>query len=78
MHLMLGGRVARLRGGRRRVLSAINVDAARLGGLYARLGPLVCVGPQATRQQWAVQDKVWARASTGPLPSPGSSPSVMP
>jgi hypothetical protein len=30
---MLGGRVARWRGGRRRVLSAINVEAARLGGL---------------------------------------------
>jgi hypothetical protein len=38
---MLGGLVARWRGGRRCVLSAINAQAARLGGLYARLGPLV-------------------------------------
>jgi hypothetical protein len=38
---MLGGRVARWRGGRRRVLSVINAEAARLGGPYARLGPLV-------------------------------------
>jgi hypothetical protein len=40
-HLLLGGCVARWRGGRRRVLSAINAEAARLGGLYARLGPMV-------------------------------------
>jgi hypothetical protein len=39
-HLLLGGRVTRWRGGRRRVLSAINAEAAQLGGLYARLGPL--------------------------------------
>jgi hypothetical protein len=38
---MLGGCVACWRGGRRHVLSAINVEAAWLGGLYARLGPLV-------------------------------------
>ena len=46
---MLGGRVARWRGGRRRVLSAINAEAARLGGLYARLGPLVYVSGHKPR-----------------------------
>jgi hypothetical protein len=40
---MLGGRVARQRGGRRRVLSAINAEAAWLYGPYVRLGPLAYV-----------------------------------
>jgi hypothetical protein len=46
---MLGGRVACWRGGKRRVLSAINAEAARLGGLYARLGPLVYVSGHKPR-----------------------------
>jgi hypothetical protein len=37
------GHIARQRGGRRRVLSAINAEAARLYGHYARLGPLAYV-----------------------------------
>jgi hypothetical protein len=43
MHLMSRGLVARLRGGRRRVLSAINAEAAQLCGPYVRLGPLAYV-----------------------------------
>jgi hypothetical protein len=40
---MLRGHVARQRGGRRRVLSAINAEAAQLYGPYVRLGPLAYV-----------------------------------
>jgi hypothetical protein len=40
---MLRGHVARQRGGRRRVLSAINARVARLYGPYVRLGPLAYV-----------------------------------
>jgi hypothetical protein len=40
---MLRGRVARQRGGRRHVLSAINAKIARLYGPYVRLGPLAYV-----------------------------------
>jgi hypothetical protein len=40
---MLRGHVARQRGGRRRVLSTINVEATRLYGPYVRLGPLAYV-----------------------------------
>jgi hypothetical protein len=40
---MLRGHIARQRGGRRRVLSAINVEATRLYGPYVRLGPLAYV-----------------------------------
>jgi hypothetical protein len=40
---MLREHVARLRGGRRRVLSAINAEATRLYEPYVRLGPLVYV-----------------------------------
>jgi hypothetical protein len=40
---MLRGHVARQRGGRRRVLSAINAEAARLYGPYVRLDPLAYV-----------------------------------
>jgi hypothetical protein len=42
-HLMSRGLVACLRSGRRRVLSAINAEAARLYGPYVRLGPLAYV-----------------------------------
>jgi hypothetical protein len=42
-HLMSRGLVACLRGGRRRVLSAINAEAAQLYGPYVRLGPLAYV-----------------------------------
>jgi hypothetical protein len=37
------GHIARQHGGRRRVLSAINAEAARLYGPYTRLGPLAYV-----------------------------------
>jgi hypothetical protein len=40
---MLRGRVARQRGGRRRVLSAINAKAAQPYGPYVRLDPLAFV-----------------------------------
>jgi hypothetical protein len=40
---MMRGRVARQRGGRQRVLSAINAKIARLYGPYVRLGPLAYV-----------------------------------
>jgi hypothetical protein len=40
---MLRGHVARQRGGGRRVLSAINAEAARLYGPYVRLGSLAYV-----------------------------------
>jgi hypothetical protein len=40
---MLRGRVARQRGGRRRILSTINAKAAQLYGSYVRLGPLAYV-----------------------------------
>jgi hypothetical protein len=42
-HLMSRGLVACLRGGRRRVLSAINAEAARLYGPYVRLALLAYV-----------------------------------
>jgi hypothetical protein len=40
---MLRGRIARQRGGRRCILSAINAEAARLYGPYVRLSPLAYV-----------------------------------
>jgi hypothetical protein len=40
---MLRGHVARQRGGRCRVLSAINAKVARLYGPYVRLSPLAYV-----------------------------------
>jgi hypothetical protein len=40
---MLRGHVARQRGGRRRVLFAINAEVARLYGPYVRLSPLAYV-----------------------------------
>jgi hypothetical protein len=42
-HLMSRGLVACLCGGRRHVLSSINVVAAQLYGPYVRLGPLAYV-----------------------------------
>jgi hypothetical protein len=64
---MLGGRVACWRGGRRRVLSAINAEAARLGRLYARFGLLVYVlGHKPRGSSGRSKDKVWTRVSTGP------------
>jgi hypothetical protein len=62
---MLGGRVARWHGGRRRVLSVMNVEAARLGRLYARLGPLVYVSghkPHDSRGQ--------CKTRSGHVPAP--------
>jgi hypothetical protein len=46
---MLRGHVARQRGGRHRVLSAINAEAARLYGPYITLGPLAYVAGHKPR-----------------------------
>jgi hypothetical protein len=48
---MLRGRVARQRGGRRRVLSAINTKAEQLYGPYVRLGPLAYVTSHKPRDR---------------------------
>jgi hypothetical protein len=78
---MLRGHVACQCGGRRRVLSAINGEAARLLGALRQARPVgLCHGPQATWQQRVSASvrsvgKAWTRASTGPLLMPGSSSS---
>jgi hypothetical protein len=78
---MLRGRVARQRGGRRRVLSAINAKTAQLYGPYVRLGPLAYVtghkprGRGGSPHERGAYNKVWTRVGTGPLPVLGSSPS---
>jgi hypothetical protein len=46
---MLRGRVTRQRGGRRRVLSAINAKAAQPYGPYVRLDPLAYVTSHKSR-----------------------------
>jgi hypothetical protein len=46
---MLRGHIARQCGGRQRVLSAINAEAARLYGPYVRLGPLAYVAGHKPR-----------------------------
>jgi hypothetical protein len=46
---MLRGRVAHQRGGRRRVLFAINAKAAQLYGPYVRLGLLAYVTSHKSR-----------------------------
>jgi hypothetical protein len=81
---MLRGRVARQRGGRRRILSAINAKTAQLYGPYVRPGPLAYVtghkprGRGGSPPERGAYSKVWTRVGTGPLPVPGSSPSVTP
>jgi hypothetical protein len=78
---MLRGRVTRQRGGRRRVLSAINAKTAQLYGPYVRLGPLAYVtghkprGRGGSPHERGAYNKVWTRVGTGPLPVLGSSPS---
>jgi hypothetical protein len=62
---MLGGRVACWRGGRRCILSAINAEAARLGGIYARLGPLVYVSGHKPRGRSGQ-----CRTRSGHVPAP--------
>jgi hypothetical protein len=78
---MLRGHVARQRGGRRRVLSAINAEAARRYGPCVRPSPLAYVMGHKPRDssvflpERGVQGRAWTRVSTGPLLKPGSSPS---
>jgi hypothetical protein len=73
------GHVARQRGGRRRVLSAINAKVVWLYGPCIRLGLLAYVtghtprgssGPSLEREALG---KAWTRAGTRPLPMSGSS-----
>jgi hypothetical protein len=72
-HLMSRGLVACLRGGRRRVLSAINTEVARLYGPYVRLGPLAYVtghkpwGSRGTPPERGAWGKGWTRVGPGPL-----------
>jgi hypothetical protein len=83
-HLMSRGLVACQRGGRRRVLSAINAEVERLHGLYVRLSPLAYVtglkpnGSSGAPPGQEVPLERWTRASTGPLFVPGSSRSRSP
>jgi hypothetical protein len=78
---MLRGHVARQRGGRRRVLSAINAEAARRYGPYVRPSPLAYVtgqgphGSSGSLPERGAQGRAWTRVSTGPLLKSGSSPS---
>jgi hypothetical protein len=77
---MLRGHVARQCGGRRRVLSAINAEAAQRYGPRVRPSPLAYVmghkprGSSGFLPEWGVQGMAWMRVSTGPLVKPGSSP----
>jgi hypothetical protein len=57
---MLKGHVARQRGGRRRVLSAINAEAAWRYGPYVRHNPLAYVTGHKPRN------------TSGPLPKQGA------
>jgi hypothetical protein len=78
---MLRGCVARQRGGRRRVLSAINATNAQSYGPCVRLSPLAYVTGHKSRgrggspPERGVSGKAWTRVDAGPLPVPGSSPS---
>jgi hypothetical protein len=78
---MLRGHVARQRGGRRRVLSVINAEAARCYGSRVRPSPLAYVMGHKPRDssgllpERGAQDRAWTRISTGPLLKPGSSQS---
>jgi hypothetical protein len=78
---MLRGHVARQRGGRRRVLSAINAEAARRYGPYVRPSPLAYVmghGPRGSSEslpERGAQGRAWTRVSTRAILKPGSSPS---
>jgi hypothetical protein len=78
---MLRGHVACHRGGRWRVLSAINAEAARLYGPFVSLGPSIYVtghkprGSSGSPRERRVLGKAYTRASTGPSLVLGSSPS---
>jgi hypothetical protein len=78
---MLRGHVVRQRCGRRRVLSAINAEAARRYGPYVRSIPLAYVtghgprGSSGSLPERGAQGRAGTRVSTGPLLKPGSSPS---
>jgi hypothetical protein len=78
---MLRGHIARQRGGRRHVLSAINVEAARCHGPRVRPSLLAYVMGHKPRDssgslpERGAQGRAWTRVSTEPLLKPGSSPS---
>jgi hypothetical protein len=77
---MLRGHVARQRGGKRRVLSAINAETARHYGPCVRPSPLAYVMGHKPRDssgflpEQGAQGRAWTRVSTGPLLKSGSSP----
>jgi hypothetical protein len=83
-HLMSRGLVACQRGGRRRVLSAINAEVEQLHGPYVRLGPLAYVtglkpsGSRGAPPGQEVPLERWTRVGTGPPFVPGSSRSWSP
>jgi hypothetical protein len=66
------GHVACQRGGRRRVLSAINGEAARLYGPYVRLSPLSRATSHAAAAGLRLSGKRRARAGHVPAPDPYS------
>jgi hypothetical protein len=78
---MLRGHVVCQRGGRRRVFSTINAEAARRYGPRVRPSPLAYVtghkprGSNGFLPERGAQGKAWTRVSTEPLLKPGSSPS---
>jgi hypothetical protein len=78
---MLRGHIAHQCGGRRRVLSIINAEAAQRYGPRVRPSPLAYVTGHKPRDssrflpERGAQGRVWTRVSTGPLLKPGSSPS---
>ena len=78
---MLRGHVARQRGGRQCILSAITAEAARHYGPYVRPSPLAYVmghgprGSSGSLPERGVQGRAWMRVSTRPLLKPVSSPS---
>jgi hypothetical protein len=77
---MLRGHVARQRGGKRRVLSAINAETVRRYGPCVRPSPLAYVTGHKPRDsseflpERGAQDRAWTRVITGPLLKSGSSP----
>jgi hypothetical protein len=81
---MSRGLVARQRGGRRHVLSAVNAEVKRLHGPYVRLGPLAYVtslkpsGSSGAPPGQEVPLERWTRVGTGPPFVPGSSRSRSP
>jgi hypothetical protein len=67
---MLRGRIARQRGGRRRILSAINAKAAQLYGPYVRLGPLAYVTSHTAVAGFRLSGECRARPGHVSAPDP--------